>query len=295
MHIDWTCPNCYLSLKEYKDTYSCTGCTYTLSLSDTIWSDDRDFVPLGFSNENREHLTKLETKHFWFKGRSLLFSKITAKLLKNKKNKNLLELGCGNGSFLPILSQFSSSVTGIDGHSSSLYEARKKSISTTLLHGDVSRIPYKKNSFDFICAFDVLEHIDPLPFLEEIHQKLVPGGQLLLSVPSSQSLWSSVDEIAGHRCRYSLVQLQRELHLSGFKLQGSTHYQFLLFPLLWIVRKFTSNKGRSNSEKNPSPFINKLFDLINKFEIYMFSRISLPIGSSLIVWAESLPSKEIRK
>jgi len=292
MYKDWVCPYCqkFLVKVTHSDHYHCEACHYELLMVENIWCSDMSFVPTSFSVSSRNHLSELEVGHFWFKGRRLLLEKLISSLLIKKNNQKILEVGCGNGSFLEFLSRYSEDVIGMDGYFESLLMAKEKTAAVTLLQGDINYIPCKEKYFDFICAFDVLEHVAPLPFLQELNQKLAPEGQLLLSVPAYQSLWSTVDEEAGHRCRYSLEQLTEELEQCGFKVRGWTHYQFILFPLLWAIRKFSSGKGRSSLESKPSKLINILLGGINKFEVYMLSRKSLPFGSSLVVWAEPLVS-----
>jgi len=56
-----------------------------------------------------------------------------------------------------------------------------------------------------------------------------------------QYLWSAVDEIAGHRCRYSTKMLTNELADNGWQLINFTHYQFLLFPLFIVSRLLGDN------------------------------------------------------
>jgi len=187
---------------------------------------------------------------------------------------------------LPVLDRYADTVVGVDGHSKSLAEAHARLASATLVHSDAVRLPFADDGFDIVCALDVLEHVEPLPFLREIHRTLRPGGRMLLSVPAFSSLWSSVDEIAGHRCRYRLGQMRDELAASGFRLLGSTHYQFLLFPLVWLARRLSTDKGRRATESRLPARVNRLLGQINLFEAQALSGISLPFGSSLMVWCE---------
>jgi glycosyltransferase involved in cell wall biosynthesis len=73
--------------------------------------------------------------------------------------------------------------------------------------------------FDTVVCLNVLEHVrDPLQSLRNIRQALAPGGRLVLYVPQGQHLYSSLDEVLGHRCRYDREMLGRELREAGFEV-----------------------------------------------------------------------------
>ena len=52
-----------------------------------------------------------------------------------------------------------------------------------------------------------------------MHRALQEGGRLILCVPQGQGLYSSLDRVLGHRCRYSSEQLRHELAASGFVVE----------------------------------------------------------------------------
>ena len=282
----WICPECRQSLSAATNKYYCAQCEFTVTNLSGIWSSDQSFVPDGFSHASRVHLHELENHHFWFKPRSRLFQHILLRCVPTRFQASI-ELGCGNGLFLEFLARISDRVVGVEGHLPSLAFARKLSTTATLLHGDLSRVPIQNGMFDLACAFDVLEHVPPNPFLLEIRRLLRPDGLLLLSVPAFQSLWSRVDERAGHRCRYHVAQVEAELQTAGFQVVSYTHYQFLLFPLVWLSRRLGSKQGRSHMEAMPSLLISRFLGAVNSFEVAMFSKVSLPFGSSLVLLAKA--------
>jgi glycosyltransferase involved in cell wall biosynthesis len=74
--------------------------------------------------------------------------------------------------------------------------------------------------FDTAVCLNVLEHVrDPLLALRNMHSALQPGGRVVLYVPQGQDLYSSLDEVLGHRCRYDRESLARELAATGFRLE----------------------------------------------------------------------------
>ncbi|HEY7213923.1 MAG TPA: class I SAM-dependent methyltransferase, partial [Thermoanaerobaculia bacterium] len=74
--------------------------------------------------------------------------------------------------------------------------------------------------FDTVVCLNVLEHVrDPLAALQNIHDALQPGGLAILYVPQGQQRYSSLDEVLGHRCRYSKESLSEELRSRGFEVE----------------------------------------------------------------------------
>jgi SAM-dependent methyltransferase len=82
---------------------------------------------------------------------------------------------------------------------------------------DAARFERWKGQFDTVVCLNVLEHVgDPLTALRNIRTALGPGGRVVLYVPQHQSLYSSLDEVLGHRCRYSRDGLTKDLTACGF-------------------------------------------------------------------------------
>ena len=74
--------------------------------------------------------------------------------------------------------------------------------------------------FDTVIAVNILEHVaDPIGALRNMRRPLERGGRLILYVPQGQGLYSSLDRVLGHRCRYSPEQLRRELVAAGFVVE----------------------------------------------------------------------------
>ncbi|HSJ97524.1 MAG TPA: class I SAM-dependent methyltransferase, partial [Myxococcota bacterium] len=111
-----------------------------------------------------------------------------------------------------------------------------------------------------------------------------PGGHLLLSVPAFPSLWSPLDEAAGHRCRYRRAALERELRAGGWELRHATHYQALLFPLVWLARRLPS-RAAVPLERRPPRWLGRALGAVDEVEVRLWANRRLPFGSSLIAVA----------
>jgi glycosyltransferase involved in cell wall biosynthesis len=77
-----------------------------------------------------------------------------------------------------------------------------------------------RERFDTVVCLNVLEHVrDPLLALRNMRDALEPGGRAVLYVPQGQRRYSSLDEVLGHRCRYSRQMLNEELRATGFEVE----------------------------------------------------------------------------
>lgn len=114
---------------------------------------------------------------------------------RNLEGKNLLEIGFGNGGFLAWARAAGASVTGTELQSESLEAARAHGIS--LLDADLAAVADRHaEAFDYIVAFDVLEHLalsEVVRVLDAAAIMLKPTGELFLRFPNGQSPFGLAD------------------------------------------------------------------------------------------------------
>jgi 2-polyprenyl-3-methyl-5-hydroxy-6-metoxy-1,4-benzoquinol methylase len=250
-----------------------------------------------YSEKGYDPLIEVESKHFWFKGRNKIIEAILQKIYSRPKQIRFLEVGCGAGYVLQHLEKLGFQMTGLDMNQKGLTYARKR-VKSPLLCCLMEEAIFKKK-FDAVGAFDVLEHVDDEnAFLKRCLLHLKPGGHVFITVPAFQFLWSQIDEIGGHRRRYSDKDLTKKLMNAGFNVKTISYFgMFILFPQFTIRkifdwrRKLTNKKGnldkiRKESITVPPAILNKLFLLTLIGESKMLGHISLPFGSSIIAVAQ---------
>ncbi len=112
-----------------------------------------------------------------------------------------------------------------------------------------------RGRFDTVICLNVLEHVgDPLQALRNMRSALAPGGRLVLYVPHGQRLYSTLDEVLGHRCRYDRAMLERELAATGFELVHGRFFNRAAVPGWWWNGKVLRRRSFSRLQL-------KLFDL----------------------------------
>jgi 2-polyprenyl-3-methyl-5-hydroxy-6-metoxy-1,4-benzoquinol methylase len=274
------CRSCGRAKLADAEVWRC-DCGAAVTCHQGVWRFD-SFEPVGFAPQTRARLAGFEEHHFWFEAREQL---VLAQLERHALAPgSVLDLGCGNGRLLAALATRGAATTGVDAYPDSLARARARAPKATLLQADILDVPLESGGFDLVTALDVLEHVAPGAFFDEARRLLAPQGHLLLSVPAFRCLWSQRDVAAGHRKRYQRADLAAELAVHGFEVLSATHYQFLLFPLLWLSRRLDASRDRP-LERSPPALLRRLLGWINQQEVRWWGRKSLPWGSSLMVVA----------
>jgi SAM-dependent methyltransferase len=180
-----------------------------------------------------------------------------------------------------------------------LRHARQRT-SAPLVQGDMHRTSFGVR-FNLIGLFDVLEHLpDDARVLDDLHELLLPGGVLMLTVPAHRTLWSYFDEAACHCRRYASDELEGKLRAAGYTVEYSTQFMSALFPLVWTGRRVAAllNRRRdehtvqqkniemSQQELRVVPLLNELMGAVLRQEERLIARRRrLPIGTSLLVIA----------
>ncbi len=83
-------------------------------------------------------------------------------------------------------------------------------------------MPFANDSFDLVCALDIVEHVeDEDGALSEISRVAKQGAAVLVSVPLHPTRWTPFDDFVGHRRRYEPDRLWRKLREHGFVVERS--------------------------------------------------------------------------
>ncbi len=98
----------------------------------------------------------------------------------------LLDVGCGDGSFLKLARTCGWDVVGLDPDPKAAANAAEQGL--TVYEGGIEYFDGKTGLFDVITLNHVIEHVyDPVKVLKTCHDLLKPGGQLWLETPNIDS------------------------------------------------------------------------------------------------------------
>lgn len=223
--------------------------------------------------------------------------------LNPQKKDKILDVGCGDGYYLYLLSNLGNfNLTGIDNNSSSLKAAKKQlgKKPIKLIKGDILKMPFKNKYFDKIICSEVLEHLDnDKKGLLEMKRVLKDNGVLCITVPhlNFPFFWDPINYIlqnffgthiksgfwAGvwnmHLRLYREDELKKVIKDSGFKikrLEYVTHFGLPFNHYLTNIgfRLRTSNKVPKDIKKTMSKFnsdskstwFTKVLSIINRLD-----------------------------
>ncbi len=113
--------------------------------------------------------------------------------------KRLLDIGCGEGSFILKVKKKFEETHGIDISFEAVELSQRLGIVAKQVNLNNEPIPYPDNYFDTVVTLDVIEHIfDPILFVDEIHRVLTPGGYAIISTPNIRKIQRIFSIIMGH-------------------------------------------------------------------------------------------------
>jgi SAM-dependent methyltransferase len=241
-----------------------------------------------------------ERQHWWFVAREkLIINTIKSHVLlaTNKANLKILNIGCSTGRSSEYLAKFGE-VTSLE-YDKECCDFTTKKTGLHIINGSITELPFEDNSFDLVCAFDVVEHVeDHKKALEEMKRVAVTNGILFITVPAFMSLWSHHDEVNYHFRRYKIKELNNlfSMKRDGVKMY-STYFNSLLFLPILLFRKASNifkfgdkRKGSgSDFESYNNSFLNKiLFNIMHLEKIFINNKITLPFGVSLLyLWKKN--------
>lgn len=105
---------------------------------------------------------------------------------------SLLDVGCGTGTFLSIVSKrFDVKVSGIDISPGMIEKSREMlGGGADLRVGDSEHLPWNDKSFDVVTCIASFHHYpNPEPVLMEMKRVLKPGGRVIIADPWAPNPW----------------------------------------------------------------------------------------------------------
>lgn len=143
----------------------------------------------------------------------------------------VLELGCGPGRYVAMLSSLGFDVVGVDPFSFDFWAClRAKSNITLLPEVRAESLPFEDESFDHVCCLGALLYFDdPAAALMEMARVLKPGGRLVLRSVNKENRFTlrtgrRLDPAS--RNLYSLPEMTSLVEGHRFSVEHSFQYGY---------------------------------------------------------------------
>lgn len=229
---------------------------------------------------------QLERNHWWFVVRSSLIRQCLDIHLSGKKNLHILNVGTATGATSKMLESYGEVVSSEYDHETCVFLREELGMEVT--EASVTELPFEDETFDLVCAFDVIEHVeDDNRAVQEMKRVCKKGGYLAITVPADMALWSQHDVINHHFRRYELKGIQTLVRKAELRMVYESYFNTLLYPPVLLVRK--CKKAFGSKEKPVSDFdiklpewINAAFKQVFSLEKLWFGRKKMPFGVSIL-------------
>ena len=169
----------------------------------------------------------IEREHWWFLVRNkIIMNHLRGKLPANRPLK-ILNVGVATGYSSQLLAEFGQ-VKSVE-YDQECYEFTKATVPIDLIQGSILELPFENDSYDLVCAFDVIEHVVEHELaVQEMQRVCKSSGLVCVTVPAFQFLWNQHDDVNHHVRRYTRPLLESLFQKTG-RIRFSSYFNFLLF------------------------------------------------------------------
>ena len=232
---------------------------------------------------------KLEREHWWFLARKEILKSIIKRKINTYKPLRILNIGTATGAGTIMLQEFGE-VTSIE-YDSDCCKFLNNELHILTQEGSITDLQFEDNSFDLVCAFDVIEHVeDDTLAASEMLRVCKKDGFVIATVPAFMLLWSEHDVINHHFRRYKLNAFRNLFKVDDDNVVVKSYFNFFFFIPIALIRiimwPFQKNKTKTNATSDFERFktgrLNTLLYHIFLIEKTLLKYFRLPFGVSIV-------------
>ena len=235
-----------------------------------------------------EKMAELDQQHWWYRARRQVLAALIRRKARPPAGGRLLEIGCGTGHNLEMLSEFGQlDALELDDTARAVAEKRLGRPVMDSPLPELRGVPQR--TYDLVAALDVIEHIDDdEASIASIATLLKPGGKVVMTVPAHEWMWSAHDVVSHHKRRYSKRSLKKLVEGSPLRLEAMGYLNSLLLPAAIAERLASKARGKQDADLwlPPRP-VNATLEMLFASERHLIGRVPLPPGLSLFAIASA--------
>lgn len=224
----------------------------------------------------------LYRQHWWWRAREEYLMRLFQQL-QLPPQPSVLDIGCGDGLFFERLLKLGGTVEGLESEAALVSPATQQCYSVHIGPFDETFSTHK--FYALVLMLDVLEHLpNPLAALQQATNLLDADGRLVITVPAFMSLWTKHDELNHHLTRYTKATLSELISQTALQIDQQRYFFHWLAPLKLATRlKEKIVATDPQPPRIPGHWLNRWLLTFAIWEQKVFSRASLPFGSSLLM------------
>ncbi len=212
-----------LHTDDYQNIYTISGEVPVLLFKDPAFAKSDLHENLNTSFNYPEHYQKDAEVYNYFKEEENIVTKNEIRRLHEtiinavpQKALLILDVGCGNAWLAKHFLRKNKKVISMDISIVNPVKALKENPDENhaALVADVFHLPIKNNTIDCIVAAEIMEHVhDPALFIDNLVEKLKPGGKLIITTPYNE-------KIEYYLCVHCNLPTPKNAHLHSFNKQN---------------------------------------------------------------------------
>lgn len=195
------------------------------------------------------------------------------------KDKKIIEIGCGQGEFLQVLTEFPVQAYGIEHKADLVAMAREKGLNVERDFAEDETVKLKNGPFDAFLSFNFLEHQpNPNGMMRCIYENLTDDGYGLITVPSFEYILEQdafYELLRDHIANYTQDSLRFLVEKNGFRVLECERVNRDTWAM--IVQK--------RPKVNVSGLISNFSQLTEQMHQYVSSRHGA--GKKVAIWGAS--------
>ena len=131
---------------------------------------------------------------------------------------------------------------------------------------DISQFTQAGRSFDTVICVNVIEHLeDDLGAMGNISRLLEPGGRAVVLVPRGQAFFGTLDEMVGHKRRYSHKRLVSLARKTGLTVERIIPYN-RVSTVFWVLNgRILKKRSLGEFQVHAMDFLTPVFRRIDRF------------------------------